>query len=146
MPQQLVIFMAIVSIQLAAYLGLRIWIQTIDIRNKNKEFEIKLAMTEAQLKSTSVKDFDEIIHVLDFSISFFCINESLYLNKQTVTEEELNLLIVETAASISTKVIGNLSEELLRQLQMYVTEDWLMYYVTKSAMIKLTTRIETPRS
>lgn len=128
------------------YLGFRIAIFIYDVYCKKQEFEIKMMMTEAKAKSTAVQTYDELLHILDYNISFCCVNESLYVNRQKMTEEELNELVVEIAADVATKVIHELSEEMKRQLQTYVTEDWIEYYVTKSAIIKLTSRLETPRS
>ena len=129
------------------YLGLRIAVYAFEVYCKKREFEIKMMMTEAQTKSTATQKYDELLHILDYNISFCCLNESLYVNRQKMTEEELDVLISETAAHISAKVIHDLSEEMQRQLQIYVTNDWLEYSVTKSTVIKLTSRLEnTPRS
>lgn len=132
----------ILAAQFTVYLGLKIWAQFSDNNNRKNEFETKLAMAEAQSKSTVVKGFDDLIKTLDFSISFYCINESLYIDKKRLEEDELNSLVTEYTATISANVISNLSDEFKRQLYTYVTEDWLMYYIRKTSFIKFTARME----
>ena len=123
-----------------------------DTKSREHEFETKMAMAEAQSKSMSVKSFEELRSTLDYFISFYTAHEVIMIVNNQLKDDDKGEILKECTVEISALVRESLSPEFKRQLSCYMVlsdndkeEDFLDYYIRKTALTMVTRTIESQR-
>ena len=101
--------------------------------NSNREFETKMAMAEAQSKMTSTKPFNDLKEILNYVIQFICVNEVSLIGENGVSNEEVLNTLETRVADVTTQCYLYLSDEFKRQFYTYANDEFLQYYIRKTA-------------
>lgn len=121
----------------------------LDAEQRRREVDLKLA--EAQGRMMTAKPLNDLLDTVNKIMDFYIANELVLIANGKISEEDRNDILIQYTASISTKVTGNLSSEMIRQFSYYTyinnsattdengdtVEDFLTYYIRKTVMTKV---------
>lgn len=120
-------------------------------KRMEQEFEIKLASAKAQAMMKDNSTFEQIRNDIDYIISFYVIHEFAFITDRFKKEQDFREQLIEQFVSdISAKTLLSLSDEQIRQFNLYASipeedaegEDFLTYFIRKETLTKAISRVE----